>query len=97
MDLDLVKIVGITNEALYSYLKRHSNRDNVVVVDLEDMSKLFSMKPEHIGSCISELSFLGFFRKIGKNTYLMFDKIKEKNLSLGEFIDGSFVISGREN
>ena len=47
MDLDLVKIVGITNEALYSYLKRHSNRDNVVVVDLEGMSKLFSMKPEH--------------------------------------------------
>lgn len=78
MDLDLVKIVGITNEAMYSYLKRNSDSDNVVVVDLEDMSKLFSMKSEHIGSCISILSFLGLFRKVGKNTYIVFDKIKEK-------------------
>jgi len=97
MGLDLVKIIGIPNEAVYSYLKRSANSDNFVVVDLVEMSKLFSMKHEHISSCISILSFLGLFRKISKNTYLIFDTIKENNLNLGEFVDGSFVISGYDS
>jgi len=97
MDLGLVKIIGIQNEAVYSYLKRSANSDNFVVVDLVEMSKLFSMKHEHISSCISILSFLGLFRKISKNTYLIFDTIKENNLNLGEFVDGSFVISGYDS
>lgn len=97
MDLDLVKIIGVPNEAVYSYLKRSANSDNFVVVDLVEMSKLFSMKQEHISSCISILSFLGLFRKTGKNTYLIFDTIKENNLNLGEFVDGSFVISGYDS
>lgn len=97
MDLDLAKIIGIPNEAVYSYLKRSANSDNFVVVDLVEISKLFSMKHEHISSCISILSFLGLFRKISKNTYLIFDTIKENNLNLGEFVDGSFVISGYDS
>ena len=97
MGLDLVKIIGIPNEAVYTYLKRSANSDNFVVVDLVEMSKLFSMKQEHISSCISILSFLGLFRKTSKNTYLIFDTIKENNLNLGEFVDGSFVIMGYDS
>ena len=69
MNLELIKVIGLLNESVYSYLRTSKDCDDNVLVDLEYMADLFKMKPSGVVSIIANLSFLGLLFKNGNCRY----------------------------
>lgn len=90
MNLELVKVIGLLNEAVYSYLRTSKDCDDNVLVDLEYMADLFKMKSSGVGSIIANLSFLGLLFKNGNCRYHVKESMNN-NIIYGKFKDSAFV------
>ena len=91
LNLELVKVVGLVNEGIHSHLKSLCNKDNVVTVDLDELSKLFKVRLTVIEFGISTMAFLGLLFKIGKDTYSVTENINPNNLKCGHTGGGDFI------
>ena len=91
MNLELIKVIGLLNEAVYSYLKGESDEQGIVTVDLDGMSKLFKMKLTSVEDSITNLAFLGFLFKHENSKYQIKEHINHNNLKCGHIGSGDFI------
>lgn len=87
VNLELVKVIGLVNEGIYSHLKSLCNDNSTVVVDLDELAKLFKIRITEVESSIAIMAFLGLLFKVGKDTYQVREHINQNNLKCSHIGD----------